>query len=303
MKTPLVLAVPTFNSERFITATLESLNNQGEHVQWWLQDGASQDGTVEIARQHARAGDTIVTEPDAGQTDALNKAMRRMGGGIIGFLNGDDCLLPGTAEAVLTYFAEHPEIDLVCGGIEWIDERGASLGKHAGRIESLSEVLDIYNVWWKNRQWVQPEVFYRRSLWERVGGFDTTYHLAFDYDFWVRCFLAGAKVAHIARPLTQFRLHSAQKSTASEQAADEIRSIVRKNLRSSAHISWGVKRRLQAELAYDAYQNEVRSPDGTTRLPFLTALLRSPSWLLCAPVRSRLLSSLRQRLNLTARVS
>ncbi len=299
MSAPLVLAVPTFNSERFVGATLESLNSQGEHVRWWLQDGASRDRTVEIAKSVVRPGDTIISEPDSGQTDALNKAMSRMGGEIIGFLNGDDCLLPGTAETVLAFFADNPEIDLVCGGIEWIDETGTPTGRHHGRIDSLTDVLDIYNVWWKERQWVQPEVFYRRSLWERVGGFDTSYHLAFDYDFWVRCFLAGAKVAHIPRPLTQFRLHSAQKSTASRQAADEIRAIVQKHLAGKPEIDPVVNRRLRAELDYDLYQSGSADSDSSTRQPFLTALLRNPSWLLCPPVRARILNSFRHRLNLT----
>ncbi|RYD67829.1 MAG: glycosyltransferase, partial [Verrucomicrobiaceae bacterium] len=115
MSAPLVLAIPTFKSERFLSATLESLRLQGDNVRWWLQDGASSDRTVEIARSFARSNDTIVSEPDSGQADALNKAMTRMGGEIIGFINGDDCLLPSTAETVLKFFSENPDIDLVCG--------------------------------------------------------------------------------------------------------------------------------------------------------------------------------------------
>ncbi|MGV3533760.1 MAG: glycosyltransferase family 2 protein, partial [Chthoniobacteraceae bacterium] len=229
---PLVLAIPTYHSARYLPATLESLKAHGGWVRWWLQDGASTDGTVEIARSLARSGDTVVSEPDGGQTDALNRAMRQMGGEIIGFLNGDDCLLPGAAQAVVEYFAEYPEVDLVCGRIQWIDEEGRVTGTHAGAIHTLEEVLDIYSVWWNDRQWVQPEVFYRRRLWEKVGGFDTGYHLAFDYDFWVRCFRAGAQVRHLPRELAQFRKHGEQKPTAAERAAEEIRTIVQKQLES-----------------------------------------------------------------------
>jgi hypothetical protein len=70
---------------------------------------------------------------------------------------------------------------------------------------------------------VQPEVFFRRSLWAKVGGFQNRWRLAFDYDFWVRCFLAGARVAHDPDIVAQFRIHAAQKSAAAEQAADDIR--------------------------------------------------------------------------------
>ena len=75
----------------------------------------------------------------------------------------------GAAEAVLETFDKHPDVDLVYGEVEWIDSNGNVTGHHAGNICSLAEIIDIYNVWWAERQWVQPEVFWRRSLWERVG--------------------------------------------------------------------------------------------------------------------------------------
>ncbi len=293
---PLVLAIPTFKCEQFLGATLESLNAEGDRVRWWLQDGASPDRTVEIAREFARAGDTIVTEPDSGQTDALNRAMSRMGGDIIGFINGDDCLVRGAGTHVLDYFAAHPDVDLVCGSVEWIDADGKITGSHAGRIDTLKDALDIYRVWWGEQQWVQPEVFFRRSLWERVGGFDTAYHLAFDYDFWVRCFMAGARVAHLPEPFARFRLHSGQKSTASQAAADEIRTILEKHLtaRPSA-INPLLRYRLRAELAYDRFA-KTSTPGGRARPTFTSALLSHPSWFLSTQVRDRLLCSLRKHL-------
>lgn len=282
---PLVLAVPVFNGERFLTETLASLNEQGENVRWWLQDGASQDGTLEIARRFARPGDRIVSEPDAGQADALNRACRQMGGDIIGFLNADDTLLPGTARTVLEYFAAHPEIDLVCGEIEWMDEHSQVTGKHAGRIDSLADVLDIYGVWWANRQWVQPEVFFRRSLFEKAGGFDNGYRLVFDYEFWVRCFRAGARVAHLPVPFTRFRLHAAQKSSAATQAADEIRAVVRRHLDDGAPMPTLRRLALEAELSYDLYQG---GKNGASRRSFPAEVLRHPQWLLSSPARARL---------------
>lgn len=289
---PLVLAVPVFNGERFLAETLSSLNANGPRLRWWLQDGASTDRTVEIARSFARPGNTVVTEPDQGQTDAINRAMARMGGEIIGFINADDCLLPDTAERVLAFFAANPEIDLICGGVEWIDESSTSTGRHVGRIESLEEVLDIYGVWWRERQWVQPEVFYRRSLFERVGRFDTRYQLAFDYDFWVRCFLAGARVAHVPYIFARFRRHPAQKSTAAERAADEIRAILQRHLPNAPIRTWK-RRALYAQLSYDAYQSGRRPGP---RKPMMFELLRNPEWLLAPQVRARLQTACSRRI-------
>lgn len=279
---PLVLAVPVFNGERFLAETLTSLHAQGANVRWWLQDGASKDRTVELARSFARPGDTIFSEPDTGQAEALNRAFHKMGGDIVGFLNADDTLLPGTAETVLRFFDEHPDIDLVCGEIDWMDAESNITGHHAGRINSLAEVLDIYGVWWAGRQWVQPEVFFRRSLWEKAGGFTSTWQIAFDYEFWVRCFRAGARVAHLPITFTRFRFHPAQKSTASARAADEIRAIVRHHLDDGAPLSGTRRWALEAQLSYDLYQG--RTED---RSSFPAALLRNPQWLLAPPARAR----------------
>lgn len=280
----LVLAVPAFNAERFLATTLASLNAQGDAVRWWLQDAASSDRTASIAHGIARAGDVVVSEPDAGQADALNRAMARMGGAIIGFLNADDLLAPDAAARVLAFFEKNPSVDLVYGSVEWIDAEGAVTGSHTGRIVSLDDVLNIYGVWWARRQWVQPEVFFRRSLWEKVGGFDTRYHLAFDYDFWVRCFRAGARVAHLPPVLAQFRLHAGQKSSAAAHAAGEIRAIVREHL-AGAPIRPARRRAIAAQLSYDLYQS---GGNGTKPRAFLPALLRHPQWLLAPPARDRL---------------
>jgi hypothetical protein len=169
----------------------------------------------------------------------------------------------------------------VYGEVEWIDDAGRGAGFHAGNISSLDEVLDIYGVWWAQRQWVQPEVFFRRSLKERVGVFDERYDLAFDFDFWVRCFRQGARVSRLPRRLAQFRRHTAQKSAASAKAADEIRAIVRHHLGDGARVTPSLRRRLEAQLSYDAYQSG--SGDGG----FLGAFLRHPQWIFAPEARAR----------------
>jgi glycosyltransferase involved in cell wall biosynthesis len=290
MPAPLVLAIPTYNCARYLGATLESLAAQGDAVRWWLQDGESKDGTADVARKFERHGDTVISEADRGQADALNRAMARMGGEIIGFINGDDCLVAGGAEAVLETFERHPEVDLVYGEVEWMDAAGAGTGHHKGDISSLEEMLDIYGVWFNGRQWVQPEVFYRRSLWEKAGPFNTEYDLAFDYAFWVQCLMAGARVMKLGRPLARFRLHDQQKSTNAAKAASEIRDIVRKALALDPPISAAARARIMAQLDYDTYQLAPQPKQS-----FASALFRNPSWLRAPAVRRRLLGSVTRR--------
>lgn len=285
--TQLTLAIPNRNGARYLEETLRSLERNRPFVRWYLQDSCSEDHSLEIARRYASAEDQIVVQKDTSQADGLNRAFARMGGEIVGFLNSDDCLTEGAAEAVVKWFAAHPEIDLLYGEVEWIDAEGKRLGFHCGDISSLEEILDIYNVWWAKRQWVQPEVFFRRSVWERVGPFHTEYNLAFDYEYWVRCFLAGVRVKKLNRVLAQFRFHEAQKSTRSREAADEIRDIVARALAQRPPISLWKRLSLSASLGYDRYQCGQDYKNGG-RPSFGRSLAQHPHWLLSPMVRDRL---------------
>ena len=278
------LITPCFNSAAYLEETIRSVLEQGvPELEYFVMDGGSTDGTVEIIRRYADRLAGWVSEKDGGQVDALNKGFARATGDIVGFINADDVLLPGALRAVLRAFTARPELELVYGEVEWIDGEGRHTGSHAGKISNLDEALDIYSVWWSQRQWVQPEVFYRRTLKERVGPFDERYNLAFDFDFWVRCFRANVVVEKLPEALVQFRVHPNQKSSAATKAADEIRTIVRRHLDDGAAISPSERRRLEARLSYDLYQ--LRNGD---RPGFLRALLGNPNWLLAPEVRDRI---------------
>jgi glycosyltransferase involved in cell wall biosynthesis len=284
---PIALAIPNWNGARYIGDTLDSLRKNRPFVKWYLQDSCSTDRSVEIAKSLQGPDDRIVVEKDACQSQGLNRAMAKMGGEIIGFLNSDDLMADGAAEAVLLEFAADPELDLVYGEVEWIDESGASLGYHSGNISSLADVLSVYQVWWNGRHWVQPEVFWRRRITDRVGPFNEKLDLAFDFEYWVRCFEGPLKVKRIPRVLARFRRHALQKSSRSHEAADEIRKVVTDALARNPKIGGVRKRLLAAQLAYDRYQIGQMSP-GTS---LSRMLLRYPSWAALPEVRSRALRS------------
>lgn len=289
------LVTPCYNSAATIDETIRSvLDQEGVDFEYAVMDGGSTDGTVDIIRKYEPRLAWWASERDRGQVDALNKSFPRLTGDVIGFLNADDALLPGALRAVHDAFAARPDADLVQGGIEWIDFEGRPLGSHCGDIGSLGDILDIYRVWWGGRQWVQPEVFYRRALQERVGAFDERYDLAFDFDFWVRCFRAGARVARIGTPLVRFRRHDGQKSVAYEKANDQVRAVLRAHLDDRPEISLWTAFGLRARLSYDLYQSG-RPALGSSRRSFASALLRHPEWLLCPGVRARIFGSLRHR--------
>jgi glycosyltransferase involved in cell wall biosynthesis len=289
----LTLAVPNRNCARFLESTLISLERNRPHVRWWFQDSCSTDNSVEIARHYARECDRIEIEKDSGHANGLNRAISRMGGDIIGFLNSDDCLADGAAEAVLKAFRDNPKVELVYGGVEWIDADDCSQGFHSGDISNLADILDIYNVWWNRKQWVQPEVFWRRSLWERVGGMNEYYYLAFDYEYWVRCFQRGAVVKKIPQVLAKFRRHQAQKSVDSAGAAADIRKIAGFALAASPQIGWPKSLSLRNRLAYDYYQSGQNATNGKPD-SFLRMLSSHPQWIALPEVRARLFQSIKR---------
>jgi glycosyltransferase involved in cell wall biosynthesis len=99
----------------FIRRSIDSVLGQGyPDLELLVVDGASSDGTIEILNSY---GDRIkwLSEPDTGQSDAINKGMGRVTGDILGYLNSDDILLPDAIEKVVAYFAGHPECDMVYG--------------------------------------------------------------------------------------------------------------------------------------------------------------------------------------------
>lgn len=284
------LVTPCRNTEQYIEQTIESvLAQEGVDLEYFIQDGASTDGTIDVIRRYESRLAGWASENDSGQPEALNRAFAHCTGEIVGFINADDVLLPNALASVVRAFAENPEADIVYGEVEWINSQGDVTGSHAGQISTLEDVLNIYDVWWNKRQWVQPEVFFRRSFKEQVGPFDSYHDIAFDYEYWVRCFRAGACVHRIPVKLVQFRFHPNQKSTQAQKAADEIRAIVLRELNDNAKISSQFRRRLQARLSYDLYQisNPARRPG------FLRALVQNPSWLRAPEVQSRLRQSFR----------
>ncbi len=291
----LTLAIPNWNGARYLEATLASLAANRPFVRWYLQDAASSDDSVAIAQRWAGPEDRICVEPDNGQADGLNRAFARMGGDLVGFLNSDDCMAPGAAKAILDTFAARPDVDIVYGEIEWIDEHGRITGHHRGRLDSYADVVDVYRFWWQQRQWVQPEVFWRRSLGDRVGPFEASLHLAFDYQYWVRCFLAGCTVQRIPQVLSQFRKHAAQKSTQAQRAASEIRRTVQWALEQRPIDPPARDRAVRLLLEYDSYHH--REP--FSRVPvewgFARALLANPQWIQIPNVRDRLWRSLVRR--------
>jgi glycosyltransferase involved in cell wall biosynthesis len=202
------LVTCSFQQGAFLDATIRSVLDQNHpHLEYMVIDGGSSDGSAEIIRRHATRLAYWVSEPDRGQSDALMKGFARSHGEIQGWLCSDDLLLPGALQAVSAYFADHPQVDAVYGDALWIDSNGELIRpKKESGFHRFAFLFDHNYI-------PQPSMFWRRSLYDKVGGLDRDFHLAMDSDLWER-FSRATRIAHLPRYLSCMRYYAEQKTRA-----------------------------------------------------------------------------------------
>lgn len=201
------LVTPNFNGEEFLEATLDSVLSQGyPNLEYFVIDGASEDDSQAIIQSYANRLSDYVSEPDEGHAHALGKGLAVVSGDIMGWLNSDDILLPGALETVAEVFSKYPQVEWITGQPSALHESG-TLRHHKTRNWSRLRVLC------GNYRWIQQEsTFWRRSLWERAGGYvSKQYQLATDFELWVR-FFRYADLYSVDIPLAAFRYRPGQRS-------------------------------------------------------------------------------------------
>lgn len=222
------IITPSFNQARYIEQTIHSVLNQDyPNLEYIIIDGGSTDGTVDVVRKYESVLSYWISEPDRGQAHAINKGLERVTGDIIAYLNSDDLYLPGALHRVAGEYRARPDADLFYGRCRLIDGDNVILGQRTGSISTYEEILDLWDVWWQERNFVQPEVFWTKRIMDRAGPFREDLFYVMDYDYWARIFRAGGKPSFIDAELACFRRHSAQKSTQPELTAAELIEVAR----------------------------------------------------------------------------
>jgi glycosyltransferase involved in cell wall biosynthesis len=189
-------------------------------LEYVVIDGASTDGSAGIVRAYAERLAYWVSERDHGQTDALIKGFKRCNGDVLGWLCSDDLLLPGALRTVSDYFAAHPEVSAVYGDALWIDGEGRFL--RPKREMSFSRFVLLHD----HNYIPQPSMFWRRDLYEAVGGLDARFDLAMDADLWER-FSARARIDHIPAYLSCMRFYPDQKTRSRRNDALREDAVIR----------------------------------------------------------------------------
>jgi glycosyltransferase involved in cell wall biosynthesis len=209
-QTPLVsIVTPSYNSQPFIEETILSVKNQTypniEHI---LMDGGSTDGTLDIIKKYDGSYNMRwVSEPDNGQSDAINKGWIRAKGEILGWLNSDDTYLPEAVATAVKFLNEHPDVSVVYGKCKFIDDLGEELEE-----QCQTKTYDFTEILRQTSVIPQPAAFMRREVLDEVGYLDTNLNFAMDFDFWIRTGMK-LKIEYIPQWLANFRHHSGTKTS------------------------------------------------------------------------------------------
>ena len=217
---------PSYNYGRFLEETILSVLHQGyPNLEYILIDGGSTDNSPAVIAQYQESFAYSISEPDKGQSDAINKGFQRATGEILTWINADDMLAPGALYGMALAFW-HSGADVVAGICEQYRD-GRLIEKHMTSCGNgplpLEELLDVEGSWVQGQFFMQPEAMFTKSIWERAGGHvkeDLFYSM--DYEMWLRFALAGAKLHVIGRSVCHFRHHSDQKTALPENFMPEL---------------------------------------------------------------------------------
>jgi glycosyltransferase involved in cell wall biosynthesis len=185
------------------------LSQDYPQIEYFIIDGGSTDGSIEIIQKYEDNLAYWESVPDKGQTDAINKGFARANGEILAWLNSDDILLPGAVSSAVDELRTHPEVGMVYGNATLINENGQKIGDFPAAQTDLKRLKRGYV------HIPQQAAFFRADLWERVGPLDPSFYFAMDYDLWVRI-AREAPLLYIPKLWASFRLHGEGKSIAAD---------------------------------------------------------------------------------------
>ena len=204
------IVTPSFNQAPFLEQTLRSVLEQDyPNLEYIVIDGGSTDGSCEIIQKYADRLAYWQSQPDQGQTDAINQGFAHATGEILAWLNSDDLLLPGAVSAAVRALDEHPQAAMVYGDALLINAEGKTIGKFPAAQTDYRKLRRGYV------HIPQQASFFRADLWQQVAPLDVSFYFAMDYDLWVRL-AALAPLVYVPEFWAAFRLHGAGKSIAAD---------------------------------------------------------------------------------------
>jgi glycosyltransferase involved in cell wall biosynthesis len=221
----------SYNQAHYLEECLCSvIDERLDGLEYIVVDAGSNDGSRDIIALHADRIDVRILEPDDGPADGLNKGFAASHGEILGYINADDRFVPRALAFVRTFFANNPDVDVLCGAIRIVDRQGlhSLRARTADRFELARYAAGICTIG-------QQATFFRRRAFKKAGGFNPENRITWDGELLVDMALSGARFATVNRILGDFRVYgesitgSGLHRDAAKREHDRVREKIRSN--------------------------------------------------------------------------
>lgn len=177
------IVTPSYNQAQFVEEAIRSVLLQGyPNLEYTVIDGGSTDGSVEIIKKYEKWLTYWVSEPDRGQSHAINKGFEKASGVIYGWLNSDDYLLKDALKSVARAYLASPESGAWCGSSLYVDVNGKKTGVREPPPQLDAETIAA----WNENSFAQPATFFSRRAWQQCAPLDENLQYGMDLDLWIR---------------------------------------------------------------------------------------------------------------------
>jgi glycosyltransferase involved in cell wall biosynthesis len=199
----ITIITPSYNQGRFLEETILSVINQNyPSLEYIIIDGGSTDKSLDIIKKYEKHLTFWLSEKDKGQSEALNKGLKKASGDIVAWLNSDDLYCENTLHEIAALFTKHKNKDIIYGDVMNFLENGTET-----RVINRFDLKDFF----KRISIHQPSVFWRRKLLDETGLLDETLYYCMDYELWMKLFLNYPSLK-VDTVFSRFREHSASKT-------------------------------------------------------------------------------------------
>ena len=244
------IVTPSYNQGQFIEETIRSVLLQGyPNLEYMIIDGGSTDGSVDVIRKYEPWLTYWVSEPDRGQSQAINKGWARATGEVLAWLNSDDVYFEGVLGTAINALGQDPEAAVVYSNCQLIDREGDPMAlSRPGEfdLERLFKTLSSYIP--------QPTTFIRKSVLADVGLLDVNLSYSMDYELWLRIGMRYP-LRYVDQVWAASRMHGEAKTVASHREIWQQKISVLRTATSSPYLPLALQRETPA--LYSAYYFKV----------------------------------------------